>query len=64
MKVGIRAPEQCLLCQSLAVMPGKSSEAGPAPIDINGSRVVLLGLTGNSKTDWQSTSKTLDKCCL
>lgn len=49
MKVGIRAPEQCLLCQSLAhcVMPGKSSEAGPAPIDINGSGVGLLGLTGN-----------------
>lgn len=54
-KVGIRASEQRFFCQSLAhcVMPGKSPEAGPAPIDINGSRgglLGLLGLTGNSKT--------------
>lgn len=55
MKVGIRAPEQCLLCQPLAhcVMPGKPPEAGLAPIDINIGGVWLLGLlelTGNSKT--------------
>lgn len=48
MKVGIRASELCLLHQSLAccVTPGKSSGAGLAPIDVNGSRVRLLGLLG------------------
>lgn len=50
MEVGIGAPEQCLLRRSSAhcVMPSKSSRAGLAPVDINGSR--LLGLAGNSNT--------------
>lgn len=55
MKVGIGAPERCLLHHSLAccVMPGKSPGAGLAPIDINTSGVRLLGLlglAGNSNT--------------
>lgn len=63
MEVGIRAPELCLLCQSLAgcVTPGKSSGAGLAPIDINGSRVGLLGLLGLAGNSDTGLGRTLQR---